>query len=67
MKKALNKSTKSWEKYKQSQDMKPLDHIKEQRKLCKNLICNAKSTFEKYLADQIKENPKPFIATHARN
>ena len=42
--------------------MKHLDDFKEQRKLCKNLIRNAKSTFEKCLADKVKENPKAFYS-----
>ena len=42
--------------------MKHLDDFKEQRKLCKNLIRNAKYTFEKFLADKIKENLKTFYS-----
>ena len=62
VKKALNKKAKLWKKYKKSQDMKHLDAFKEQRKLCKNLIRNAMYTFEKCLADKIKENPKAFYS-----
>ena len=39
-----------------------MDDFKEQRKLCKILIRNAKSTFEKRLADEIKENRKAFYS-----
>ena len=43
LKKELNKkNNKLWQKYKKSQNMKPLADFKEQRKLCNNLIGNTK-------------------------
>ena len=40
--------------------MKHLDDFKEQRKICKNLTRNAKSTFEKCLADKNEKEPLSF-------